>query len=210
MVDQAISSRGGGNLVIKSQSYLSSGVTLPAASSGTLEFLFNQRLASIKSLFTHMSGTVQAVTLNTLFDSVDATGALGGDYQWFIAGMPYPPRPLSTVQNKAGISMELSNAFGPAHDLATSNFAITPVEFNSTNITVTTQAQMGKFYLGTNVERLSTNDALLTGVSSQGSPISFRLSIGTATTNAQVIQLICLYDCILNIDMSARTLIVMQ
>lgn len=210
MVDQAISSRGGGNLVIKSQSYLSSGVTLPAASSGTLEFLFNQRLASIKSLFTHMSGTVQTVTLNTLFDSVDATGVLGGDYQWFIAGMPYPPRPLSTVQNKAGISMELSNAFGPAHDLATSNFSINPVEFNSTNITVTTQNQMGKFYLGTNVERLSTNDALLTGVSSQGSPISFRLSIGTATTNAQVIQLICLYDCILNIDMSARTLIVMQ
>lgn len=209
LVDQAISSRGGGSLTIKSQSYLSSGVTLPAASSGTLEFLFNQRLASIKSLFCHLSGTNIAVTLNTLFDSVDCT-TNNGDYQFFIAGSPYPPRPLSTIQNKAGISMELSSAFGPAHDLITSNFSISPVEFNDTNTSVTTQNTMGKFYIGVNCEKLSTNDALLTGVSSQGSPISFRVSIGTATVSAQVIQLICLYDALLNIDMTSRTLVVMQ
>jgi hypothetical protein len=69
---------------------------------------------------------------------------------------------------------------------------------------------MGKFYLGTNVEKLSTNGALLTGISSQGSPISFRVSIGTATTNAQVIQLIALYDALLQIDIPSRTLVVMQ
>ena len=106
--------------------------------------------------------------------------------------------------------MELSGAFGPAHDLLTSNFSINPTEFNSGNTTVTSQAAMGKFYLGTNVERLSTNDALLTGISSQGSPISFRVSIGTATTNAQVIQLICMYDALLQVDMASRTLTVMQ
>jgi hypothetical protein len=210
MVDQAISQRAGGMITIKSQSYLSSGVTLPAASSGSLEFVFNNRLASIKSLFTHLSGTVQTVSLNLLFDSVDCTGAAGGDYQWFVAGTPYPPRPISTVLNKAGVSMELSNAFGPAHDILTSNFAITPTEFNSGNTTVTTQNLMGKFYLGTNVEKLSTNDALLTGISSQSSPISFRVSIGTATTNAQVIQLICLYDALLQVDMGAKQLVVMQ
>lgn len=210
MVDQAISSRASGMLTIKSQSYLSSGVTLPSASVGTLEFLFNQRLASIKSLFTHLSGVNSAVSSNTLFDSVDCTGLLGGDYQWFVSGIPYPPRPLSTVLNKAGISMELSSSFGPAHDLFTSNFSISPGEFACGNTTGTTQTLMGKFYLGTNCEKLSTNDALLTGISSQGSPISFRVSIGTATTNAQVIQLICLYDALLQIDMTQRTLVVMQ
>jgi hypothetical protein len=106
--------------------------------------------------------------------------------------------------------MELSAAFGPAHDLLTSNFSISPTEFNQGNASVTTQNTMGKFYIGVNCEKLSTNDALLTGVSSQGSPISFRVSIGTATTNAQVIQLICLYDALLNIDMTSRTLVVMQ
>ena len=69
--------------------------------------------------------------------------------------------------------MELSLAFGPAHDLLTSNLSILPAEFNAGNTTVTTQCVMGKFYLGTNVEKLSTNSAILTGISSQGSPISF-------------------------------------
>ena len=210
MVDQAISSMGGGAITIKSQSYLSSGTNLAANSVGTTEYLFNQRLASIKSLYTILAGTLDTVALNTLFDSQDVTGAAGGDYQWFISGMPYPPRPLSTVLNKAGILMELSAAFGPTHDLATSNFAITPTEFLSGNTSVTTQNLMGKFYLGTNVEKLSTNSALLTGISSQGSPISFRVSIGTATTNAVTIQLICLFDALLQIDIPSRTLIVMQ
>lgn len=214
-VDQAISSMGQGSITIRSQSYLSSGVTLPAASSGSLEFLFNQRLASIKSLFAHLSGTLNTVSVNTLFDSVDCTGAGaggagGGDYQFFVSGLPYPPRPISTVLNKAGASMELSLAFGPAHDLLTSNFSIAPAEFNSGNTTTTTQCAMGKFYVGTNTEKLSTNGALLTGISSQGSPISVRVSIGTATTNAQVIQLICLYDALLKIDIPSRTLVVLQ
>ena len=210
MVDQAISSMGNGAITIRSQSYLSSGVTLPAGSQGSLEFLFNQRLASIKSLFTHLSGTVATVSLNTLFDSVDCTGTNGGDYQWFVAGTPYPPRPISTVLNKAGASMELSAAFGPTHDLLTSNFSIHPLEFNAGNTTVTSQNLCGKFFLGSNTEKISTNGALLTGISSQGSPISFRVSIGTATTNAQVIQLICLYDALLQIDIPSRTLSVMQ
>jgi hypothetical protein len=161
-------------------------------------------------LFTILAGSAAAVSVNTFFDSVDCTGTAGGDYQWFISGLPYPPRPISTVLNKAGASMELSNAFGPAHDLLTSNFSINPTEFNSGNTTVTTVQQMGKFYLGTNVEKLSTNGALLTGISSQGSPISFRVSIGTQTTNAQVMQLVCLYDALLQIDIPSRTLVVMQ
>ena len=208
MVDQAISSMGAGAITIRSQSFLSSGTTIPAATSGSTEYLFNQRLASIKSLFVHLSGT-DATKVNTFFDSVDIT-TNNGDYQWFVSGTPYPPRPISTVLNKAGASMELSSAFGPAHDLLTSNFSINPTEFNYTIASTTTVQQMGKFYLGVNVEKLSTNGALLTGISSQGSPISFRVSTGTQTSQAAVIQLICLYDALLQIDIPSRTLVVMQ
>ena len=208
MVDQAISQRSGGMLTIKSQSYLSSGTTLAATTSGSLEFLFNQRLASIKSIFLHFSGT-DATKLNGFFDSVDPTSN-NGDIQVFVSGTPYPSRPLSTVLNKAGIFMELSSSFGPAHDLLSSQFSINPTEFNYINTSTTTINQMGKFYVGINCERLSTNDALLTGISSQGSPISVRLSIGTATTNAQVVQMICQYDALLQIDLAARNLVVMQ
>jgi len=208
MVDQAISSMGAGSITIRSQSFLSSGTTIAAATSGSTEYLFNQRLASIKSMFCHLSGT-DATKVNSFFDSVDIT-TNNGDYQWFVSGVPYPPRPISTVLNKAGASMELSAAFGPAHDLLTSNFSINPTEFNYTIASTTTVQQMGKFYLGTNVEKLSTNGALLTGISSQGSPISFRISTGTALSQAAVIQLICLYDALLQIDIPSRTLVVMQ
>lgn len=208
MVDQAISSMGAGAITIRSQSFLSSGTTIAQNTSGSTEYLFNQRLASIKSLFVHLSGT-DATKVNSFFDSVDIT-TNNGDYQWFVSGVPYPPRPISTVLNKAGASMELSSAFGPAHDLLTSNFAINPTEFGYTIASTTTVQQMGKFYLGTNVEKLSTNGALLTGISSQGSPISFRVSTGTATSQAAVIQLICLYDALLQIDIPSRTLVVMQ
>lgn len=208
LVDQAISSMGGGQITIRSQSYLSSGTSIAQNTSGSTEYIFNQRLASIKSLFCHLSGT-DVTKVNGFFDSVDIT-TNNGDYQWFVAGLPYPPRPISTVLNKAGASMELSNAFGPAHDLLTSNFAINPSEFNYTITGTTTVQQMGKFYLGSNVEKLSTNGALLTGISSQGSPISFRVSTGTALSQAAVIQLICLYDALLQIDIPSRTLVVMQ
>jgi hypothetical protein len=209
-VDQAIIARSNGMITLKSQSYLSSGTTLTGGSSGSLEFVYQQRLASIKSVFLLCAGT-DATKLNLFFDSVDATSN-AGDYQFFIASNPYPSRPLSTVINKAGIFWELSSAWGPSHDLLSTQFAINPTEFNYLNGGTTTINQMGKFYVATNVERLSTSDALLTGVSSQGSPISVRLNISTGSpaTNAQVLQLICLYDVLLQIDMSARTLTVMQ
>ena len=69
---------------------------------------------------------------------------------------------------------------------------------------------MGKFYIGTNVEKLSTNGALLTGISSQGSPISVRVAIGTQTAQIHTINLICLYDALLNIDIASRTVVIMQ
>jgi hypothetical protein len=213
-VDQAIMSRSNGMITLKSQSYLSSGTTLTAGSSGSLEFVYQQRLASIKSVFLLCAGTELAGAVgkqNLFFDSVDATSN-NGDYQFFIASTPYPSRPLSTVINKAGIFWELSCAWGPSHDLLSTQFSINPTEFNYINANTTSINQPGKFYVATNVERLSTSDALLSGVSSQGSPISVRLNIssGSPATNAQVLQLICLYDVLLQIDMNARTLTVMQ
>lgn len=212
-VESAIMSRNNGMITLKSQSYLSSGVTLAASSVGQLSFLFNQRLASIKSVFTLLAGNDAATCVNTFYDSIDATSG-NGDYSWTIAGTPYPSRPLSTVLNRSGILMELSQAWGPVHDLLSTNFSINPREFNYSATSVASVAtscqQQGKFYLGTSVERMSTS-ALLTGISSQGSPISFNITLNTAMpTRSQTIQLICLYDALLQIDMAARTLTVMQ
>ena len=207
LVDQAISARGNGMLTIKSQSFLSSGTTVGAGTNGSIELVFNQRLASIKSVFLLCAGT-EATKLNLSFDSVDMTSS-NGSYQFVIAGTQYPTRELNTLTSKAGIFMELSQAISPAGDMLQSQFSINQLEFNRINADTTTVNQPGKFIIGVNTERMMTS-ALLTGVSSQGSPISVRISMSTAMTNAQVAQLICQYDALLQIDMSARTLVVLQ
>lgn len=208
MVDQAISQMNNGVITIKSQSYLNSGVTVPIGMSGMSEYMFNLRVASLKSMYLHLSG-VDANKLNGLFDSVDITSNKG-DYQFFVAGQAYPQRALSTLLNKAGILIELASSFGPAHDLSTSKMSITPLEFNSINSTTTTKSQMGKFYVGVNTEKLSTNNALLTGISSQSSPISVRINTSVATTAAQTINLIVCYDALLQIDLNQKSIVVLQ
>jgi hypothetical protein len=209
-VDDAIASMvdDRGKLMIKSQSYLSSGQTTTAVSSGSLEYIYSMRLASIKSLYLILSGT-HANSINKIFDSLDITTG-NGSYQFFVASNPYPSRAISTVLNKAGVMAELSNAFGPAHDLSTTNFSITPAEFLKTNNSTTTIVQPAKFFVGTNTERLSTNAVLLSGVSSQNSPISVRIDINTATTNAQVLNLVAQFDAIIELDVMTKQVQILQ
>jgi len=207
-VDGAVASMAdaNGKLFIKSQSYISSGQTLASGAIGNLEYIYNFRLASIKSLFLMPAGAGSA---NRLYDSFDATTS-NGSYQFFVASMPYPQRPLSTLNNRAGVLMELGNAFGPAHDLLTSQFGIVPVNWSyATNGTTTIQAP-AMFYVGTNTERLSSNAIMLSGVSSQNSPISVRLDLGTATAAALTLQLVALYDAVFEIDISNKQVAILQ
>ena len=197
-----------GKIMIKSQSYLSSGQTIGAGSVGSLEYIYNLRLASIKSLFAIFSGTA-ATSINKAFDSFDITSN-NGDYQFFIGGMPYPPRALSTINNKAGVLMELSGAWGPVHDILSSNFAITPVGFNHVNNGTTTYTAPAQFFLGVNCERLSSNSVMLSGTSSQNSPISLRINLGTAVVAAQVAQVIALYDAIIEVSLVDKQVSILQ
>lgn len=197
-----------GKIMIKSQSFLSSGQTAVAGSVGSLEFIYNLRLASIKSLYLYPSGT-HANSVNKFIDALDIT-INNGSYQFYVASLPYPPRPLSTLLHKTAIQSELSASFGPVHDLLTTNFSINPIEFNYTNTSTTTITAPGKFFVGVNVERMSSNAVMLSGISSQNSPISLRVDLGTATTNAQVLQVIALFDSIIEIDVANKQVAVLQ
>lgn len=197
-----------GNIMIKSQSYLSSGQTVSAGSSSSLEFIYSMRLASIKSLYLILAGT-HATSVNKNYDSLDITSS-NGTYQFFIASNPYPQRALSTVLNKAGILSELSASFGPQHDLLSTNFSINPQEFNFTNTATTDPQLLGKFFVGVNTERLSSNSVMLSGVSSQNSPISVRIDLGTATTNAQILNLVALFDAIIEVNIANKQVNVLQ
>ena len=198
-----------GILTLKSQSFVNSAQTLAAGTTGQIELVYNQRLSSIKYIVANMGrGTAAS---NTFLDSVDITQN-AGDYQFIIAGTAYPQRPLSTLLNKAGIFTELMQIFSPAHDMFSSPSAIYSKSFSAISSNgAGTSTVPGQFWVGSNLERLSTNGALLSGISSQLSPISFRCNTGNAgTAEIHTINLIVAYDALLQIDVNNRQCFVKQ
>lgn len=188
-----------GNIIIKSQSYNTTTQT-PTNFSGTQEMVFNQRLSSIKSIVALMGRSKTGC--NGKYDSVDISNK--GNYQFTIASVPYPPRPLN-ADSKAGIFMEMSNAWGVAHDLNSSQNSISPSaysgEIDGADTDVTSP---NKFIVSVNTERLSTS-ALLTGVSSQLSPITFRIfRAGNAYAETSSITLVTLFDALIIVNVASR------
>jgi len=193
----------GDKIYIKSQSFASSTNTLTATSTGSNELIYNMRFASVKSIFA-INGSASNNS-NGRFDSVDLTSNTG-EYSFLIGGQIYPQKPLSAQTNKAGILQELRSAIGSIYD-KNNSFAINTLEFNqistvpgSTN-SVTCPA---KFYIGCSVEKLNSN-SLLTGISTQNSPISYRVTTGSSigTANATV-TLVVNYDALIEVDLVNR------
>lgn len=189
-------------LYIKSQSFALSSQTLAANSSGFIELVYNLRYASVKSLFA-INGNRATGTSNGAFDSVDLTSS-NGDYSFSVGGVLYPPAPINTRTAKAMAMLELRSAVGSIFDKA-NNMSINQVEFNfSSTAAATTFQAPGKFYVGTSTERLNSNN-LLTGISTQNSPISYRINTGTSIgANNSTVSLVVNYDALIEVDTLTR------
>lgn len=191
----------GDKIYIKSQSFSCSSTTLSTGASGAVELIFNQRYASVKSLYAVNGNSVG----NKNFESVSlCTDANGADYTFIVGGINYPQRPISSKTNKAGALQELRSAIGSVFD-KNNSLAINTAEFNKILGDATTITQPGKFYLGVSVEKLNSNN-ILTGISTQNSPISYRINLGAATTAASTITLVVNYDALIEVDTVNRQL----
>ena len=203
--DAAVHSMGE-KLYIKSQSFINAATTIPANAVGTMEYIYSTRLASVKSVFMHNS----AGLCNGNFESFDVTS--GGNYQFSIAGKYFPPKPIDAGGNKSGVLLELKKAMGSIYD-TTNNFSIDTAEFNATAIasglgsTITTPA---KFFVGCNTEILPSNNVLLSGISTQNSPITARLNIVTAPVVNILASLIVAFDAIIEVIPSEKSAVVRQ
>jgi hypothetical protein len=113
-VEQSILSQP--SIMIKSNGYANSSVTVPFGTNGTNTLVYNQRFASIRSAIVLPSGTaVSAKTLNGKFDSVDIT--TNGYYSLNVGGVTFPQGgPISFANNKAGALSELRKATGNLYD----------------------------------------------------------------------------------------------
>ena len=197
----------GDKFYIKSTSFQSMSQYISSGTTGTNDLIYNCRLASIKSLFVHFCGGASNRAVNGKFESIDITNA-GGELVFTIAGIQYPSRSVSTLNNKSATMMELKKAVGALHKEGY-NFSINADEFgwkDSDLGTVatpapTTLAKPGKFWFGVNTEKLSSSNVLLSGVSTQSSPITLRVSLSsTALVDGYNITLNAMYDCLLEID----------
>jgi hypothetical protein len=201
-----------GKIVLKSYSVATGSQPLATGSSGSFQLPFNYRLASIKSLFLHNSPAVApgATTGNGKHTSLDIT-TNNGDYQFELGGMLYPPRALSTVNNKAGIISELCLALFGNRNIASNSLGLSPSTWNVTSASYPdAYTAPGMFIVGVNTERVPSSSSMLTGVSSLLAPINVRLNINTATAQACQVRLFALYDALIEIDVNTREVRILQ
>jgi hypothetical protein len=202
-VDRMVMSMGE-KILIKSQSFTNSSSTLASGTVGAVELVYSQRLASIKSLFLLNSST----STNAIYDAYEIT--TNGDYQFNIAGKYFPPRPISaSVGNKTASLMELKKATGSLADKH-NNFSINSVEYGRVLGTASSVVAPAKFIVGVNTEILPSNGVLLSGTSTQNSPITVRMNITTATAGIVSCSLIACYDAIIEVEPENKNAIVRQ
>lgn len=201
-----------GKIVLKSSSVATGSQPLATGSSGSFQVPFNYRLASIKSLLLHTSPAVAPGATNGTGKhcSLDVTSN-NGDYQFEVGGVLYPPRALSTVNNKAGIVSELCLSLFGNRNILSSSLGLSPVTFNVTSSSYPDNyVAPGMFIVGVNTERVPSSTSMLTGVSSLLAPINIRVNANTALSQACQLRLYALYDALIEIDVNTREVRILQ
>jgi hypothetical protein len=186
---------------IKTSSYATGLQTLPAGTAGTANLVYNLRYASIKAMVL-LLGSSSANATSKLFESIDLTSG-GGSYNFQVNGVYYPQNPLSTANNRGGVLMELRNAMRDMYS-GNNSMAIDNSEWLATDASVNAAASKinipSKFYVGVSTRKMNTS-ALFTGVSSQNSPITAIVNVGSAATNLSYSPILMLfYDSVIEID----------
>ena len=196
-----------GDLVLKSQGWNVTNVNFPNLAAATdATFIYNVRLSSIKSLVLQGTGEAGNASINAGYDAVKIAGE-SGSVQFFIANRPFPPTPLRET-NTAAVKSALRQAFGEAHDIYSSRNAISTKQWDDVAKIVggtasTIQAPACHFY-GMNTEKLSSNAVMLSGESSQLTPINVRVNTSSATTAAATLTLYACYDALISLNVMSR------
>tara|TARA_R110001632_G_scaffold102523_1_gene210788 strand:- start:3882 stop:5246 length:1365 start_codon:yes stop_codon:yes gene_type:complete len=198
---------GDGDLVLKSQGWNVSNVQLPIqVANSQSEFVYNVRLSSIKSLILQGTGGAKTEAICGLYDAIQVAGPTGST-QFFIANKAYPQTPLRET-NDASVMSALRQAFGEAHDVYHSNIAIPPKQWQSipslANSTASAADAPASHFVGMNVEKLSTNSVMMSGESSQLTPINVRLNPSLATDGTATLTLYACYDALIGINVASR------
>ena len=188
-------------IFIKSNSFMNIQNFIPIGSSGQLELVYNTRLASVKTCFLLNSSN----STNKIFDSFDVTS--NGDYIFSVAGKLFPSRPIT--QND--ILSQLRKSVGSI-GCKNTTFSIDTLEmmYVASGAAQTTREVPAKFYPSINLSTVPFSDVLLSGISTQSSPISVRMNIIAPTIRTITQSLVMYYDAIIEIDTVSKNATVKQ
>ena len=194
---------------IKSSSYNTSISPIASGTSGNINLLYNLRYASIKAAFLNFGGTSTSTSANKNMDSFDIT-EVNGDYSLQVAGISYPQKPLSALNNKAGIFNELRRTMGSIFGNNVS-MSINSYEFTRIDGGSTTYDKPGKFWVGFNTQKLTIpSKAFFTGISTQNSPITAVINCNASTDQLYNAMLIAVYDAIIDIDTQTKQIVIVS
>ena len=195
----------GPQLYIKTHGWNNSSVAVPIGTSGSQTYVFNQRLASIRSAFlcaSHSIGSKQ-------FDFVDITSG-NGTVQFNIGSQMFPQLPLDTLNSYNGTFVELARAagtiYGKNSEMAIST-AESQIDENDTAASLLYYTP-GKCIFGVSLSKVGSEDrdVLMCGASTYNQPIGVLLTLNTATTVANSLNLMLDYDAVFVLDVAARQL----
>ena len=161
-------------------------------------------------------GTDATKSINKLMESFDITrGGVttsaagvptgGGSYNFVVNGINYPQNAINTQYNKAYALQELRRSMNNIFNKSVS-MAINSNEFNIIDGATTNTNIPAKFYVAVNTQRLSVPyKALFTGISSQNSPITAVINVGSTPTSQNFTCILAVYyDAIIEVDLATK------
>jgi hypothetical protein len=200
---------GAGDIYLKSQSFAISSSPLANGFVGQTEIPYAQSLTSIKSLHTLFTPLVG----NRGFASYDATSQ-NGSIQYTIAGRPYPESAIDTLNRPQYATVEfLASIYGTHDPLLACRTSMCDACWRVADANADDDSKVisvPKAYFGANVEKLSSNSYLLSGISSMNSNLTLRLVNNTALLSALNAVFIVCYDAVIKYSPSMKQVVVLK
>jgi len=212
-IDNLINSQqdAAGDIYLKTQSYAVSSSPIAAAFAGSTEIPYSQSLSSIKSLHSLFCPLVG----NRGFASHDVTSQ-NGSLQYVIAGKNYPENQIDTLNRPQYATIEHLAAIYGTHDpittARTSMSAATWTAVDGAPADDSKVINVAKAYFSANVERLSSNGYMLSGVSSMNSNLSVKISnntVGGISSALNSVFIAC-YDAVIKYNPSMKQIVVLK
>lgn len=198
-----------GDIYLKSQSFAVSSSPIANGFVGSTEIPYAQSLTSIKSLHTLFTPLVG----NRGFASHDATSQ-NGSLQYTIAGRPYPESQIDTLNRPQYATLEfLASIYGTHDPILSTRTSMSNATWTAVDAAPADDSKVidvAKAYFGANVERLSSNAYMLSGVSSMNSNLTLRLVANTATLAALNAVFIVCYDAVIKYNPSMKQVVVLR